>query len=258
MHAIVTAGGIPTPKDALYAFTKGMPKALLSVAGKPMIQWVINALNESDAITNVIITGLPPFTEIISRHPLTILPSQGDIVNNIRAGVDEIHRTEPDVDKTLLISSDIPAIHPEMVNWMVKIVKDTDADIYYNVISRQVMESSFPGSKRTYTRFKEVEVCGGDLNAMRLSLLTSDNPFFHQIIDSRKNPFKQASLFGFDILFLLLLNQLTLQEAEKKISERLKAKGSVILCPFAEIGMDIDKPNQFEMVQNYMKKQLSK
>jgi GTP:adenosylcobinamide-phosphate guanylyltransferase len=258
MHAIVTAGGIPTPKDPLYAYTRGIPKALLSVAGKPMIQWVIDALNGSDAISNVIITGLPPFTEINSTHPLTILPSQGDIVNNIRAGVDEIRRTNPGAEKTLVISSDIPSIHPDMVNWMTKTVEDTDADIYYNVISRQVMESTFPGSKRTYTRFKDVEVCGGDLNAIRLSLVTDDNPFFHQIIDSRKNPFKQAFLFGFDILFLLLLNQLTLRDAEKKASERLGAKGSVILCPYAQLGMDIDKPNQFEMVQTYMKKQLSR
>ena len=40
MDAIVTAGGIPMPGEPLYEYTNGSPKALLDIAGKPMIQWV--------------------------------------------------------------------------------------------------------------------------------------------------------------------------------------------------------------------------
>ncbi|MHC1784128.1 MAG: nucleotidyltransferase family protein [Anaerolineaceae bacterium] len=258
MYAIITAGGNPSPEDPLYKLTHGIPKALLPIAGKTMIQWVVDALNGSKRISKLIIVGLPPFTDISTRHPLTFLPDQGSIISNIQAGVDEIRRDDPAAMKTLIISSDIPAIKPSMVDWMIKIVEESDADIFYNVVTRQVMESIFPGSKRTYTRLRQLEVCGGDLNAVSLSFLTGGNPFFDEIINSRKNPFKQASLFGFDILFSLLLNCLSLQDLEKKISERIHARGKALLCPYAEIGMDVDKPHQFDIVQSFIQKQLSK
>jgi GTP:adenosylcobinamide-phosphate guanylyltransferase len=257
MHAIITAGGTPAPNEALYKLTHGLPKAMLPIGGQAMIQWVVNALSGSDEISDICVVGLPPFTEIISRHPLTILPEHGDMIENIRSGIDEIRRLDPSARKVLVISSDIPAVQPDMVDWVIKKVEERDADLYYNVISREVMERAFPGSKRTYTRLKDLEVCGGDLNAIDISFFAEDNPFFHRIIDFRKNPFKQAYLFGFDILLLLALNRLSLQEAETKISQRMQARGAVLMCPFAEIGMDVDKPHQFEMVQTFIQRQSS-
>ena len=58
MDAIITAGGIPKPEDPLYPFTQGISKALLEIAGKPMIQWVLDALNEAATIDNIVIVGL--------------------------------------------------------------------------------------------------------------------------------------------------------------------------------------------------------
>ena len=58
MDAIVTAGGIPNPDDPLYSFLKGDAKALVDVAGKPMIQWVLDALGGAKRVDNVILVGL--------------------------------------------------------------------------------------------------------------------------------------------------------------------------------------------------------
>ncbi len=258
MYAIITAGGTPTVKDPLHQITQGKPKALLPIAGKTMLQWVLDALNGSKKITCIVLVGLPQSTDIQCSHPITFLPDSGGIISNIQAGVDEILRMDPSAEKALIVSSDIPAIKTEMVDWMIREVEEMDADLFYNVITRQVMENAFPGSKRTYIRFRDLEVCGGDLNALRLSFLTGGNAFFDKIINSRKNPLKQASLFGFDILASILLNRLSLSDVERKISERIHARGKTLLCPYAEIGMDVDKPNQFEMVQTYMQKQSSR
>ena len=58
MDAIVTAGGIPQPDEPLYAFTQGGPKALLDIFGKPMIQWVLDALEGAKGVDNIVIIGL--------------------------------------------------------------------------------------------------------------------------------------------------------------------------------------------------------
>ena len=57
MDAIVLAGGTPKPGEPLYPYTGGMPKAMLEICEKPMIQWVLDALSDSESVDNVIIVG---------------------------------------------------------------------------------------------------------------------------------------------------------------------------------------------------------
>jgi hypothetical protein len=35
------------------------------------------------------------------------------------------------------------------------------------------------------------------------------------------------------------------------VSHRLGINGRVLISPFAEVGMDVDKPNQLELVKDY-------
>ena len=58
MIAIVTAGGESQPGEPLYDQTHGGLKALLNIHGKPMVQWVLDALGQTDRIDQVIVVGL--------------------------------------------------------------------------------------------------------------------------------------------------------------------------------------------------------
>jgi len=250
MDAIVTAGGIPLPEEPLYPATQGHPKALVDIAGKPMIQWVLDALTQSSVIENVILVGLSEKSDVTCGKPLYFIPNQGKMLENLRAGAEKVLEINKKARHVLLVSSDIPAISGEMVDWAVNTAMQTDEDIYYNIIQREVMEKRFPSSKRTYTRLKDMEVCGGDMNVGRLGLLTSeDTDLWEKITNARKNPLMQAGLIGFDTLFLLLFRQLTLEKAAANIMKRLKITGRAIVCPYAEIGMDIDKPHQLEILR---------
>jgi hypothetical protein len=121
------------------------------------------------------------------------------------------------------------------------------------------MEKRYPGCKRTWTHLKGMEVCGGDMNMGRLSLLlTEETDIWHKITDARKSPLKQAALVGFDTAFLLLTGQLTLEKAETNIMTRLNITGKAIVCPYAEVGMDVDKLFQLEIMREDLKKQVKK
>jgi GTP:adenosylcobinamide-phosphate guanylyltransferase len=249
MDAIVTAGGIPQPGEPLYPITQGESKALLDVAGKPMIQWVLDALSGSQQVERVVVVGLKPGAAVTCRKPLLQVQGRGDMVENILGGIDMLRSGHPDLDAVLILASDIPAITPEMVDWLVNLVEKNDGNIFYNAITRQVMESRYPGSRRTYVSLKDHEVCGGDMNALRVNVLSTENPKWKRLVDARKSPMKQASIIGFDILISLLLHRLSLARAETLVSQRLGIRGRAILCPYAEVGMDVDKPHQLEIMR---------
>jgi len=250
MDAIVIAGGIPLPEEPLYPETQGHPKALVDIAGKPMIQWVLDALSESKIVENVVIVGLTEKSSVTCKKSFHFIPDQGKMIENLRAGAEKVLELNPKAEYVLIVSSDIPAISGEMVDWTVNTAMQTDEDIYYNIIQREVIEKRFPSSKRTYTRLKDMDVCGGDMNVGRISLiLEEDTDLWEKITNARKSPLKQAGLIGFDTLFLLLFRQLTLEKAAANIMKRLKITGRAIVCPYAEIGMDIDKPHQLEIMR---------
>lgn len=249
MYAVVTAGGIPQPGEPLYDNTRGAVKAMLDVAGKPMIQWVLDALSGARTVAGVIVVGLPADSGLTCLKPIDYLPNQGQMLQNIRAGLARTLELDPGAHHVLTVSSDIPAITPEMVDWEVNTARETDHDVYYTVIPRQVMEARYPGSRRSYIRLKDAEVCGGDMNVLRTLIVSTKDELWSRIIAARKSALKQAALIGFDTLLLLMFHLITLQQAERLASRRLGLKGRVIISPYAEIGMDIDKPHQLEIVR---------
>jgi hypothetical protein len=136
-----------------------------------------------------------------------------------------------------------------MVDWVVNTALESDHEAYYNVISREVMEKRFPGSKRSYTRLRGMEICGGDMNLIKTSLVTQNVELWNKLVAARKNVFKQAALIGYDTLFLLFFRLVDLDGAVKKATKRLHLTGRAIVCPYAEVGMDVDKPHQLELVR---------
>ncbi len=249
MDAIVTAGGVPEPGEPLYEYTQGAHKAMLDVAGKPMIQWVLDALCESQKIRTIVMIGLSEASGLKCEKLGAFLPNQGSMLNNIRTGVKKILELQPDAEHVMLVSSDVPSIKAEMIDWIVDTCMLTDDDIYYNVIMKEVMEKRFPLSKRSYTNLKDMAVCGGDINVIRASLVTSEDEIWDHLIGARKNVLKQAAIIGFDTLFLLLLRRITIDDAVKKVAKRLNVTGKAVICPYAEVGMDIDKPHQLEILR---------
>ena len=259
MDAIVTDGGVPLPEETLYDATRGTPKALVDVAGKPMVQWILDALTESTTVDNVIIVGLTEKTGLKCGKKMYFVSNQGKMVENLQAGARKVLEINDKAEYALLVSSDIPAITGEMVDWVVNTAMETKLDVYYNVIQREVMDKRFPGSKRTWTKLKDMQVCGGDMNVGRLALLTTDETdMWERITGSRKSPLKQAALIGFDTAFLLLTGQLSLQTAETNIMKRLNITGKALVCPYAEVGMDVDKPHQLEIMREDLKKRVRK
>lgn len=258
MDALVLAGGIPQPEDPLYAYSNGDSKALIDVAGKPMIQWVLDALGDARHVDNVIVIGLSPKSGVTCKKPLHFVSNQGRMLANIVAGVNKALELNKKNKYVIVASSDIPALKPEMVDWLVETAMQTKDDLYYGVCTREVMEARYPGSKRTYTRLKDMELCGADINITHVRMATEHLDMWESLIGSRKSPLRQASIIGFGTLFKLLTRQLTLEEAVRRVCERIGIKGRAILWEHAEACMDVDKPHQLEILREDLASQQQK
>ena len=254
MDALITAGGIPLPDEPLYPNTRGGYKVMLPLAGKPMIQWVLEAIDASTVVERVIVIGLPEITDLRCKHEVVMIKGQGDVLANIKAGADEVLRVHPDAKKAFIISGDVPCITGQMIDWMAGQIMQGEADVYYPVVERNEMEKVFPASRRTYVHLKDGDFCSGDVLGINPQAAGADSPLWHRISAARKNPVQQASILGIDTLFLLLLRQLALEDAQNIVSKRMGIHGKVVRIPYAEMGMDVDKPFQLDMAAEYLER----
>lgn len=258
MDAIVLAGGIPQPDEPLYEYTKGDPKALIDIAGKPMIQWVLDALSDARHVDNVIIVGLSPKNELACKKPLHYLSNQGRMLANVVTGVNKSLELDKKTQYVLVVSADIPSLKPEMVDWLVETAMQTKDDLYYGVCTREVMEARFPGSNRTYTKLKGIELCGADINLTHVRMATEHLDMWESLIGTRKSPFRQAGIIGLGTLFQVITRSITLEDLVEKVCKRIGIKGHVIIWPHAEACMDVDKSHQLEIMREDLTKQQRK
>jgi GTP:adenosylcobinamide-phosphate guanylyltransferase len=250
MDAIVTAGGIPQPGDPLYAYSNGDSKALIDIAGKPMIQWVLDALSDSKSVENVVIVGLTAKSGLTCSKPLHYVSNQGRMLANIVTGVNKsLEINDHKNEYVFIVSSDIPALTGKMVDWLAQTSMETRDEMYYGVCPREVMESRYPESKRTYTKLKDMQVCGADINIIHVNQVTQHLETWEELIGNRKSPLKQAAVIGLSIAFKYLTGQFTLQELVESVAGRLGIKGRAIIWEQAEPCMDVDKPHQLEIMR---------
>jgi hypothetical protein len=168
---------------------------------------------------------------------------------NIVTGINKALELNKKNQYVLVVSSDIPALKPEMVDWLVDTCMETKDDLYYGVCPRHVMETRFPDSKRTFTHLKDMDVCGADMNITHVRMATEHLDMWEQLIGTRKSPLRQAGLIGFGTLFALFTRRLTLDDAVSRVCDRIGIKGRAIVWPYAEPCMDVDKPSQLELLR---------
>ena len=248
MDAIVLAGGKSTD-DPLSALTGGELKSMLPIAGKPMVQWVLDALSDAKNIGTVALIGIEDASALKCKKPMICLPDEGSLIANIQQASQKLDEIHPEETHVVSLSADIPAVTAQIIDHMLSIYEKGEVDIYYGVVERQVMEKRYPESKRTYIKIKNTEICGGDLNSFSKRAVLAPDALWKKLIELRKNPLKQAALIGLDTLLLLVLGFIDLDQVADRVCRRLGITGKAVRVPFAEVGMDVDKPFQFEMVQ---------
>jgi GTP:adenosylcobinamide-phosphate guanylyltransferase len=249
MDVIITAGGLLGPEDPLHLATGVAKKALLPLAGKPMLQYVVDALAGSPEVEKFVIVGLSPQESPDLGVPAAYVPARGSLFDNVVAGLEKLWELEPNARLTILSSADIPLLTTEMVNWFIKTCTATHHEFYYTVVERSVMEGRFPRAGRTFVPLRDGTYCGGDIFAVRTDVVHSNQALADQLMEARKSFWKQVRLIGPGFLIRFALRRLTVADAERHVSKVLNLRGRAVITPFAEMGMDVDKPHQLEIVR---------
>lgn len=245
VDALILAGG--ESSEGLSELSNESYEALIGIAGKPMVTFVAEALAKSHLVQRIFIIG--PAVELSRCHfpkNSTIIQGGQSLQETIRLGMSAVNQTE----KALVVTCDIPLLTVPAITHFLESCQQVAADLYYPVIEKKISERDYPGNQRTYVRFKEGLFTGGNIFLVNPQIVQSGLQQANYLLENRKNPLKLCRFLGFAFVVRFFFGQLSLQAVAERASKLLAIRGAVIQSPFAEVGMDVDKPSDLLLVRN--------
>ena len=255
MDAIIYAHGTPQANDPLYNYSHGNPKALIDIAGKSMIQWVLDAIGNTKEIRNIIICGLSSKITLTCKKPLSYLPDKGNPSANILAGANKSRELDHTNKYVLIIPSSIPVLRPEMIDWFINTTKRTKDDLYFSLCPRDAVEQTSMNIKPDYIGLEDTEVSNINIYIADINFILNSLIKWDELLDNHKSLLYQAADLQWSLAFPFILRRMTLQQATTRVSERIGAKCRAIVWPYAEPCMDVGKPDQLEMLRRDLARQ---
>lgn len=235
VDAVVLAGR--RNLGALRAVSDVEWEALVPIAGRPMAQWVIDALRASGLCERIVVVGPPALWDALREDDAVVEPSE-DLIENVRRGAHALSGDHP----ILVCTSDIPMLTPQAVQTFLAASEKIPAEFHYPVIEREDVEKQFPGNRRTYVRLRDGTFTGGNFLLLHPGAARRAIGVAEGLVALRKKPWRLGLMVGIGFVVRLLLGQATVGEAERRFSRLLGVKGRAVRLPYPEVGVDVDHP----------------
>ncbi len=219
-------------------------EALIDLAGKPMVAYVLDALQDTRGIREAILVGPEDLASEAQRARARLVPSGRGLIENLARGVKAVGER-----KVLVITSDIPLIDGRMVGDFLERCSEKEGDFYYSVIPRPAIEARYPNARRTYVRLREGQVTGGNMMVLDARILEEFRSVAERLAANRKKPLALARLLGWRFVLRLLIGRLDIPSLEGRVSAIFGLRAHAIVCWDPEIGMDVDKPADLDLVR---------
>src|SRR5690606_6946533 len=99
---------------------------------------------------------------------------------------------------------------------------------------------------------------GGNCVLLSPAVLLKQRAMFEQAVALRKDPVGMARLLGFGFIVKFLTRRLSAADIERVVRQKLGIHGAIIEVPYAEIGFDVDKPEDLELARRVLARRQAK
>ena len=238
-------------------------KALLPMLNKPVLEWVVEEYAKSPYIEKMCIIGLSK-EDIKLNVPVDYISIDpySSLSEKYLAGLKYLEKNNLPTDKIIFSSSDCPGVKVETINSFLKEIEKKDGyDFILSVIPFEIVEESFPNSKRGVARLKDISLVQGELVQFSPYVLRKHKKVIDNILSIRKKRsfwpifwYVSRRPRAWIKLFKILIRRGTLQDAIIAFSRAFKIKADVVILQDAGLGLDMDLPEDYERLTKYVVK----
>lgn len=230
----------------------GQPiKALIEVAGRPMLAWVTQALTARKDVSRIVILaqdsnallGHPDTARLADDVRITLRDCGNSIVEAITATVEAMPGAYP----FLVTTADNVLLDGPIIDSF--IAGAEGADIAAGLVERRTLEAAYPGNRRTWLPFRSGAYSGTNLFWLGTPEALRVLAVWRTIEQQRKKARAVLNAFGLGLGLMIALRLLTLKQAARRVGKRLGLDAKLVVLPYAEACIDVDKPSDHVMAE---------
>ncbi|MEO0882452.1 MAG: nucleotidyltransferase family protein [Pseudomonadota bacterium] len=236
----------------------GVPsKALVPLGGVRLIDHMLRALRDTPALDgNIWISGYCP-RKLEDGAPSDLkqfLPRVHAMPDDVGPAHAALAALNAGATTPLLITTcDHPLLTPAMIDAVLTGADDTHCDFAVGLARREIIESAYPETERTYLSLAGEGYSGCNLFVVRTERGKHAIAFWRDVAQDRKKPLQIARRFGFGALVRMFTGNLSIDAAFAHGSKRIGAKLAPVVIPIPEAAIDVDKPADLALVREIMK-----
>lgn len=242
--AVVLAGSRPG-RDAFAELYGAEIKALIPVAGEPMIRRPVRALLASESISDVIVLAQDPelIADALLQDPRIILRRSDTTIASTMLQLCLDRQTEwpllvTTADHVLLDSATVEEFCLAASN-----------DISIGVVERRALLERFPGAKRTWLKFRGGAYTGANLFALQSPKVAGAVELWRSVESERKKGWRVVSLLGPFVLIGTMLRLLSIDGALAHLGRKLGLTVTAVRLSNPVAGIDVDKAADHELAE---------
>ncbi|GBR05484.1 nucleotidyltransferase family protein [Acetobacter oeni] len=245
LTALILAGSRAGATDPM-AVTAGLShKALIPIAGKPMIAHVIDSLRATPGVGRIVVCIETPDTIAdVLPSGVELLPAAAGPSASVLAAIQRFGTP------LLVTTADNPLLQPAWVQAF--IAGAGRADVAVGVAREETVRRDVPGTARTFIRLSDVAFSGCNLFLFRTPVSARVAVLWQKIERERKNPLRMGWLLGPGILFRFLLKRLNTRTLLTRITRLTGAQARFVFLPDGRAAVDVDKPADLDLVRRLM------
>lgn len=236
-------------------------KALTPAGGRAMVLRVLDALAETREVGVRILAG-PAMASVEQNAELNGLVSSGQVRWHAPQATPSssaftVLQSLPEDVPVLVTTADHALLTAAMVDHFCAEARRSGCDVVAGVARYELIAAAFPGSRRTVTKLRDGGYCGCNLFAFLTPQARQAADFWRQVEKERKKPLRIIKVMGMMAVLRYLLGRLTLEQALARLSRRMKLQAGVVRMPFAEAAVDVDKVEDWLLVESILTKNTS-
>ena len=232
-------------------------KALAPLAGTPLIIRVLNALQATRRVDSIVLSGpdpaaiegCPPLRDVISRDDITWVPARNALGDSVQAGLAEIDPAA----LVLITTADHGLLDVSILDYFLDRVIDSRVDVNVGLVNYDLIETAYPGVRRTVLKFSGGGYCGCNLYALSGARAMEIILLWQGIQTHRKQPWRMAlGLLGFRTLARYACGHLSLQQTRQAIMKATGINVDFIELPFPHAGIDVDTLEDLDLAEKIL------
>jgi len=238
-------------KGSLYKETGYLNKYLIPILGKPMLDWVIEAFFMSQYVENIIVIGHEELDKLASmRYVKKRINPSNNFVQNTLAGVNyiktNIYKNSNKHNGYLFSFGDAVFLNHKIIEDSLIKIYQGNADIVLSYIEKNSFKKKKIKADRDYFAFNNKYYTKSNLYYIKnFNNSINSLQMLQEFINSKNNPDKMLEKIGY--------KEKNLDDLENYFSKKLNSRLKIIIQPYPQLGMNIEKISDLKSAKRYLK-----